>query len=108
MTATTRDFDSICNARHRHRGRPICGSAIAESAIPVRAPTLYPAGGEKRIDWRILATKEGLAEITVKALTNEESDAMKMAFPVFIHGIRKQFANVGSIAPDQEVGRYEY
>ena len=67
-----------------------------------------PAGEEKRIDWNVIAIKEGLAEITVKALTDEESDAMKMAFPVFVHGVRKQLAKVGSIAPDQELGRYEY
>ena len=82
-------------------------ATIQPSAIKPLTITV-PAGGEKRVDWKVIATKEGLAEITVKALTNEESDAMKMAFPVFVHGVRKQLANVGSIAPDKELGRYEY
>ena len=67
-----------------------------------------PANGEKRVDWKVHAMKEGLASITVKALTDEESDAMKMAFPVFVHGVRKQLAQVGSMAPDEEVAAQEY
>jgi len=60
-----------------------------------------PAGGEKRVDWRVKVLKEGLAKITVKALTDEESDAMQMAFPVLVHGITKQVATTGSMRPDE-------
>lgn len=48
-----------------------------------------PAGGEQRVDWRVKVLKEGEAVIRMKALTDEESDAMEMRFPVYVHGILK-------------------
>jgi uncharacterized protein YfaS (alpha-2-macroglobulin family) len=42
-----------------------------------------------RIDWRVKVLKEGEAVIRMKALTDEESDAMEMRFPVYVHGILK-------------------
>ena len=59
-----------------------------------------PAGGEKRVDWTVLAQKEGTAEVTVSALTDEESDAVKMSFPVFVHGIEKFTAQAGQLKGD--------
>ncbi len=47
-----------------------------------------PAGGEKRIDWKLTAPKTGTATISVKALTNEESDAMEMKVPVLPKGLK--------------------
>ena len=57
------------------------------------------AGGHKRIDWRVKVLEEGTADITVKALTEAESDAMRMSFPVLVHGITKQVATTGSMRP---------
>ena len=51
-----------------------------------------PAGGETRLDWRVKVVKEGRATITVKALTDEESDAMAMKFPAYIHGMLQREA----------------
>src|SRR5439155_7798578 len=51
--------------------------------------------GEHRFDWPVRVKKEGLARITVKALTDEESDGMRMAFPVLVHGINKTLAHSG-------------
>ncbi len=48
-----------------------------------------PAGGEQRVDWRVRVVREGQAKITMAALTDVESDAMEMAFPVFVHGMLK-------------------
>jgi alpha-2-macroglobulin len=47
-----------------------------------------PADGEKRIDWKITAPKIGRAKLLVKALTNEESDAMELTVPILPQGIR--------------------
>jgi len=58
-----------------------------------------PAGGEKRVDWRVRVKKEGLAAVKVEALTDEESDAMLMSFPVLVHGMTKQVARTGSMRP---------
>jgi len=59
------------------------------------------AGGHRRVDWRLKVLKEGLAPIIVKALTDEESDAMQMTFPVLVHGILKADSYCGSMRPDE-------
>jgi uncharacterized protein YfaS (alpha-2-macroglobulin family) len=56
--------------------------------------------GEKRIDWRVRALKEGEAVIRMKALTDEESDAVQMHFPVYVHGMAKQIPRSGVIRQD--------
>lgn len=58
------------------------------------------AGGEKRLDWRVKVVREGTAVIRMKALTDEESDAMEMTFPVYVHGADKMEAWSGYIEPD--------
>ncbi|MBX3443160.1 MAG: alpha-2-macroglobulin [Planctomyces sp.] len=67
-------------------------------------PVVIPAGGEARIDWIVKAIREGEAKITVKALTNEESDAMQMTFPVRVHGMLKTESFVGVIRPEDTSG----
>jgi uncharacterized protein YfaS (alpha-2-macroglobulin family) len=41
---------------------------------------------ERRFDWPATVPAAGAARITVKALTNEESDAMQLTVPVLPHG----------------------
>ena len=50
---------------------------------------MVTANGERRIDWRVKVTGEGEATVRMKALTDEESDAMQMSFPCFVHGMLK-------------------
>lgn len=52
-----------------------------------------PAGGEKRVDWRVLAKEAGTAELAATAQSAEESDGMRMSYPVYRHGIDKFVAN---------------
>jgi uncharacterized protein YfaS (alpha-2-macroglobulin family) len=59
------------------------------------------SNSEKRIDWRVKVLKEGEAVVRMKALTDEESDAMQMHFPVYVHGLMKQIPKSGVIRPDQ-------
>jgi len=66
-----------------------------------------PAGGEKRVDWRVKVIKEGTAKITMKALTDEESDAMAMDFPVYVHGMLKTDSYSGVIRPNQKAGKFQ-
>ena len=66
-----------------------------------------PANGEKRVDWRVKVTAEGTAKITMKALTDEESDAMAMDFPVFVHGMLKTDSFSGVIRPKQKNGKFQ-
>jgi len=79
---------------------------------PLDAQTLtqsvtVPAGGEVRVDWRVKAVREGVAVVTMKALTDEESDAMQMKFPVYVHGMLKTESFSGIVRHDQASGTIE-
>ena len=64
------------------------------------------ADDEARIDWRVKVTNEGEAVVRMKALTDEESDAMEMRFPVYVHGMLKMESVSGSIRPDEQSGKF--
>ena len=68
---------------------------------PAVTDVQVPAGGQKRVDWRVRVLKEGQAALTVKALTDEESDAMQMTLPVLVHGMMQQVPFCGSARPDE-------
>lgn len=57
-----------------------------------------PANGEKRVDWKITAPDLGTATLTVKALTNEESDAMEMSVPIMPQGVKTGTSAIVDIA----------
>lgn len=59
------------------------------------------AGGEQRVDWRVKVVEEGEAIIRMLALTDEESDAMEMRFPVYVHGMSKTVSYSGAIRPKE-------
>ncbi len=67
-----------------------------EGNIHLTASATVDPKGEKRFDWPVKILKQGTAVVTVKALTDEESDAMQLAFPVLVHGINKMVAQGGS------------
>jgi uncharacterized protein YfaS (alpha-2-macroglobulin family) len=60
------------------------------------------ANGEQRVDWRVKVLREGEAVIRMKALTDEESDAMEMKFPVYVHGMLKMDSYCGAIRRDKD------
>jgi uncharacterized protein YfaS (alpha-2-macroglobulin family) len=59
------------------------------------------SNGEKRVDWRVRVLKEGEAIVRMIARTDEESDAMELRFPVYVHGFAKQIPKSGVIRPDE-------
>ena len=65
-----------------------------------------PAGGEKRVDWRVKVTREGTATIRMSALTDVESDAMQMSFPVHVHGMLKTESFTGVLRADEPQGEF--
>lgn len=65
---------------------------------------VIPANGKQRVDWRVKAVKEGSAIVRMKALTDEESDAMQMTFPVYVHGMLKTESYSGAIRPADTTG----
>jgi uncharacterized protein YfaS (alpha-2-macroglobulin family) len=93
-----------------------------EVVLEVEGGTLAPLGalsqkitieahGEARIDWRMKVNAAaapvpggadgGIALVRVKALTDEESDAMEQKFPVYIHGMLKMESFSGVIRPER-------
>jgi uncharacterized protein YfaS (alpha-2-macroglobulin family) len=54
----------------------------------------------------VKVAKEGEAVIRMKALTDEESDAMEMRLPCYVHGMLKMEAWSGVIAPEGESGKF--
>ena len=60
------------------------------------------AGSERRVDWRVKVAHEGQAVIRMKALTDEESDAVQMNFPAYVHGMLKTEAVAGTIKQGEE------
>ncbi len=77
--------------------------AVLDGEESSRSVTI-PADGEVRVDWRVKASAEGMATITMKALTDEESDAMQMSFPVYVHGMLKTESFSGVIRPNENLG----
>jgi uncharacterized protein YfaS (alpha-2-macroglobulin family) len=85
-------------ARVSIKVNPELMALLGDATVDVK----IPAGGEKRVDWVVRVLKEGKAGVTMTALTDEESDAMAMTFPVLVHGIDKMVAAVGSLRPDEQ------
>jgi uncharacterized protein YfaS (alpha-2-macroglobulin family) len=74
---------------------------------PTEKTVEIPAGGEARVDWRVKAAVEGEAVVRMKALTDEESDAVEMRFPVRVHGMLKTEAYSGSIRPERDSATFQ-
>ncbi|HEX8235004.1 MAG TPA: MG2 domain-containing protein [Abditibacteriaceae bacterium] len=47
------------------------------------------AGEEARINWTVDAVRDGDTSVQMTAQTDEESDAVKMEFPVLVHGVQR-------------------
>ncbi len=56
-----------------------------------------PAGGDARVEWPAFVEAPQNAWITVKAMTNEESDAMQLTVPVLPHGSPGRDAAAGEV-----------
>ncbi|MDR2756982.1 MAG: alpha-2-macroglobulin, partial [Planctomycetaceae bacterium] len=57
---------------------------------------------ESRIDWLVEAKTAGNTVIRMKALTDEESDAMEKTLPIYVHGMLKQDSYSAYIPPEKD------
>ncbi len=78
------------------------GGGSLQGIDPAEVIVEVPAGGEQRVDWRVRAVREGEATVLMKALTDEESDAVEMTFPVFVHGMLKVSPFSGVVPSGQQ------
>ena len=79
-----------------------------EAMVPVETNVTIGATGEQRVDWRVKVLKEGEAVIRMKALTDVESDAMEMKFPVYVHGMLKTESFSRAIRPEGDSAVIEF
>jgi uncharacterized protein YfaS (alpha-2-macroglobulin family) len=82
------------------------GNSLELPSVPEQTIEV-PAGGERRVDWRVKAQHEGEALLRMLALTDEESDAVQMKFPVYVHGMLKTDSFSGALRPDDQRGTFE-
>ncbi len=63
---------------------------------------------EQRVDWRVKAAKEGTAIVRMKAVTDADSDAMQMSYPVHVHGMLKTESWSAAIRPDGQEAKIAF
>jgi uncharacterized protein YfaS (alpha-2-macroglobulin family) len=80
------------------------GGVLAIEGRPVQVVRV-PANDERRVDWRVRVLAEGEAVVRVKAVTDEESDAMEMRYPSLVHGMLKTDSFSGVVRPDGDSAR---
>jgi uncharacterized protein YfaS (alpha-2-macroglobulin family) len=80
------------------------GGVLTATGQPVQVVRI-PANDERRVDWRVRVLGEGEAVVRMKAVTDEESDAMEMRFPSFVHGMLKTDSFSGAIRPDADAAQ---
>lgn len=69
---------------------------------------VIPSKGETRIDWIVKAVSEGEVKIRMKAIAADDSDAMEMSFPVYVHGMVKTESYSRAIAPEGDKAVIEF
>ncbi|MDR0611408.1 MAG: alpha-2-macroglobulin, partial [Planctomycetaceae bacterium] len=73
---------------------------VAKKQSPVKIK--IAPDSEARIDWLVEAKTVGNTVIRMKALTDEESDAMEKTLPIYVHGMLKQDSFSAYIAPEKD------
>lgn len=77
-----------------------------ELGSPATVDIRVAANGEVRLDWKVKATKEGMARIVVSAIGQQDSDAMQLDFPVYVHGMDKLQSWAGVVKGDSETATF--
>lgn len=79
-----------------------------ESGSAMERRVVIASNGETRIDWIAKAVSEGEVTIRMKAIASDDSDAMEMKFPVYVHGMVKTESYSRAIAPEGEKAVIEF
>ena len=69
---------------------------------PQSSRVVIPSGGEKRVDWRTIAKKEGEVTVRMKAIASDDADAMEMSFPVYVHGMHRTESWSRALRPEED------
>lgn len=74
---------------------------VLELLTPDEVMLPVKADGEGRVDFRVRILREGIATVRMKAITDEESDAMQLEFPCRVHGALRTESWAGTVRMDQ-------
>ncbi len=79
------DFDKAVQVKVSlaMKGKTLTAEGALERTVEIGAKS------EHRVDWLVKVRESGEAELMMKALCSQESDAMRMTFPVLSYGINK-------------------
>jgi uncharacterized protein YfaS (alpha-2-macroglobulin family) len=83
-------------------GKNLTSSSVLERKVSI------PSQGETRIDWTSKAIAEGEVTIRMKAIAADDSDAMEMKFPVYVHGMMKTDSYSRAISPEDHSTTIEF
>lgn len=79
-----------------------------EAPSELQKTITIPAGGDRRVDWRLKAVLEGEATLRAIAQTDEESDAMQLKIPVQVHGFERVESFTGVIGREGRSDAFEF
>lgn len=68
-------------------------------------PIIVKAGEEARVNWTVDVVRDGNVEIQMTAQADEDADAVKMKFPVLVHGVQRFTAESGVLREGSGVNR---
>jgi uncharacterized protein YfaS (alpha-2-macroglobulin family) len=80
------------------------GGTLAAAGSLAQQATI-PSGGERRFDWKVKVLAEGSAVVRMKAVCDEDADAMEVRLPCFVHGMLKMESFTGVVRPDKDSGK---
>ena len=70
-----------------------------ETVSGTQQSVAVPSKGEATVLWRLRASQVGTAKLTALAITDAESDALELSFPVEPAGVAKTLAQTGVVTP---------
>ena len=78
---------------------------VGNQIVCIDSPTTtvkVKANGEARVDWKCRVNQPGEVTVRMLALSDAESDAMEMKFPVKVHGFLKMESFAGTVRPGEK------
>jgi hypothetical protein len=66
------------------------------------------AHGQTRVDWRVRVVDEGEPFVRMIVWSGEDSDAVEMTFPAYIHGAPRMESISGALRPEEDVGEFTF
>jgi len=99
--------NSLKNARVIIELNSNCLMLTDKDKYPEKQEIQITEGEEKRVDWNVYAVSEGEAIITMKTITDDDSDAVETKIPVYVHGILKTESFTSTLKSDDNYGKIE-